>query len=103
MTEVRDMFSAVTQAVVQQASFDPAVYRDSVLVLSACPFSWHEERCVMRSGIVSLLDKLCALRNGKTEAAVNLSGMAWTGFQVLLDRIVQWENDEGQWHFSVIS
>ena len=93
--EVRDMFSAVVQAVVQLASSEPTVYRDSVVVLSVCPFSWHEERCVMRSSLVYLLDKLCSLRSEKSASAVNLSAMAWAGFQVLLDRIVQWENDKG--------
>lgn len=93
--EVRDMFSAVVQAVVQLASSEPTVYRDSVVVLSVCPFSWHEERCVMRSSLVYLLDKLCSLRSEKSATAVNLSAMAWAGFQVLLDRIVQWENDKG--------
>lgn len=93
--EVRDMFSAVVSAVVQQASTEPTVYRDSVLLLSVCPYSWHEERCVMRSSLVSLLDKLCCLRNEKTDAALNLSAMAWAGFKVLLDRIVHWENDKG--------
>lgn len=96
MREVRDMFSAAVQAVVQGASSEPAVYRDSVLVLSVCPFSWHEERCVMRSGLVYLLDKLCSMRSKKTDIAVNLSAMAWAGFQVLLDRIVQWENGKGE-------
>ncbi|XP_068681108.1 probable E3 ubiquitin-protein ligase HECTD4 isoform X3 [Montipora foliosa] len=94
VVEVRDMFSAVVSAVVQQASTEPAVYRDSVLLLSICPFSWHEERCVMRSSLVSLLDKLCCMRNEKSDSAVSLSGMAWAGFQVLLDRIVQWEKDK---------
>lgn len=93
--EVRDMFAAVVSAVVQQASVEPAVYRDSVLLLSVCPFSWHEERCVMRSCLVYLLDKLCCLRSEKSVGAVNLSAMAWAGFRVLLDRIVQWENDKG--------
>lgn len=96
MREVRDMFSAAVQAVVQRASSEPEVYRDSVLVLSVCPFSWHEERCVMRSGLVYLLDKLCSMRSKKTDTALNLSAMAWAGFQVLLDRIVQWENGKGK-------
>lgn len=94
--EVRDMFSSVVSAVVQQASTEPVVYRDSVLLLSVCPFSWHEERCVMRSSLVSLLDKLCCMRTNKSDFAPSLSGMAWAGFQVLLDRIVQWEKDKGQ-------
>ena len=94
--EVRDMFSAVVSAVVQQASTEPVVYRNSVLLLSVCPFSWHEERCVMRSSLVSLLDKLCCMRTNKSDSSRTLSGMAWAGFQVLLDRIVQWEKDKGQ-------
>jgi len=93
--EVRDMFSAAVSAVVLQASAEPTMYCDSVLVLSVIPFSWHEERCVMRSSLVYLLDKLCCLRREKSDTAVNLSAMAWAGFQVLLDRIVQWENDKG--------
>ena len=93
--EVRDLFSAVVSAVVQQASTEPTVYRDSVLLLSVCSYSWHEERCVMRSSLVSLLDKLCCLRKEKTDTALTLSAMAWAGFKVLLDRIVHWENDKG--------
>jgi E3 ubiquitin-protein ligase HECTD4 len=95
VTTVREEFTNVVQALLQQASTDSIVYSNSIIVLSVCPFSWQEERCVIRSGLISLLDRLCILGRDQSQSSRNLSSMAWASFQVLLDRFVQWENDEG--------
>lgn len=93
---VREEFTNVFQALLQQASTDPIIYSNSILVLSVCPLSWQEERCVIRSGLISLLDKLCILGRDRSQASRNTASMAWASFQVLLDRFVQWENDDGE-------
>lgn len=97
MREVRNEFSSVLQAVVQQASTQSFIYSDTIIVLSTCPFSWHEERCLVRSGLMFLLDKLCCSREREEndQAAASLSAMAWAGFQVLIGHFVQWEGDKG--------
>lgn len=92
---VREEFSNVVQSLLQQASNDPLTYSNSIITLSLCPFSWQDERCVIRSGVVALLDKLCVLGRDKSGASRNVSSMAWAGFQVLLNRFVQWETDQG--------
>ena len=95
MSEVRDEFSSVVQTVVQFAATDPTVYSDSVLAVSVCPFMWHEERCVVRCGLLSMLDQLCALRRSRTQQGKKLALRAWAGFQVLINRCVQWEQEKG--------
>lgn len=63
-----------------------------------------DERCLVRSGLVHLLDKLCSLASYRSDTAPadsqnakqRVSLMAWAGFQVLSNRCVAWEQlDEG--------
>ena len=58
----------------------------------------------MRSGLVHLLDKLCSLANHRGDMNMEkqsmrqkVSAMAWAGFQVLADRCVMWETEEGRY------
>ena len=62
-----------------------------------------EEKCLVRSGLVHLLDRLCSLANHRAEVSLEtqstrqkVSAMAWAGFQVLADRCVMWETEEGR-------
>ena len=62
----------------------------------------------MRSGLVQLLDRLCSLSScreramgGRASSAVEglrqrVSSMAWAGFQVLSNRCVMWEKEDGE-------
>ena len=64
--------------------------------------------CNSRSGLVHLLDKLCSLTNYRgsgggegtsTETQsqrTKVSAMAWAGFQVLSNRCVMWEQEDGE-------
>lgn len=62
-----------------------------------------EEKCLVRSGLVHLLDKLCSLANLRSDTSdtqsVNqkVSTMAWAGFQVLANRCVMWETEDGKY------
>lgn len=57
----------------------------------------------MRSGLVQLMDRLCSL-SSQTESSSNekqtkkqkVATMAWAAFQVLANRCVEWEKEEGR-------
>ena len=63
-----------------------------------------EEKCLVRCGLVHLLDRLCSLNNyrGDTNNSdaqctrQQVSVMAWAGFQVLSNRCVMWETEDGE-------
>ena len=65
-----------------------------------------DERCLVRSGLVHLLDKLCSLANHRHDSAPadaqnakqRVSLMAWAGFQVLSNRCVAWELEDSTCH-----
>lgn len=65
-------------------------------------FSRAEEKCLVRSGLVHLLDKLCSLANYRLDnketqsTHQKVSAMAWAGFQVLANRCVMWETEDGK-------
>lgn len=62
-----------------------------------------EEKCLVRSGLVQLMDRLCSL-SSQTESSSNekqtkkqkVATMAWAAFQVLANRCVEWEKEEGE-------
>lgn len=62
-----------------------------------------EEKCLVRSGLVQLMDRLCSL-SSQTESSSNekqtkkqkVATMAWAAFQVLANRCVEWEKEEGR-------
>lgn len=70
-------------------------------MLSAWPRS--EEKCLVRSGLVQLMDRLCSL-SSQTESSSSekqtkkqkVATMAWAAFQVLANRCVEWEKEEGK-------
>lgn len=57
----------------------------------------------MRSGLVQLMDRLCSL-SSQTESSSSekqtkkqkVATMAWAAFQVLANRCVEWEKEEGE-------
>ncbi|XP_026550540.1 probable E3 ubiquitin-protein ligase HECTD4, partial [Notechis scutatus] len=61
-----------------------------------------EEKCLVRSGLVQLMDRLCSL-SSQTESSSSekqtkkqkVAIMAWAAFQVLANRCVEWEKEEG--------
>lgn len=61
-----------------------------------------EEQCLVRSGLVQLLDSLCSLsgqrENSSSEKQTKkqkVATMAWAAFQVLANRCIEWEKVEG--------
>lgn len=76
----------------------------TMLILICC-ISFHrsEEQCLVRSGLVQLMDSLCSL-SGQRECSSNekqtkkqkVATMAWAAFQVLANRCIEWEKVEGK-------
>ncbi|KTF74064.1 hypothetical protein cypCar_00046878 [Cyprinus carpio] len=65
-------------------------------------FSMSEEQCLVRSGLVQLMDRLCSLSsqrdsssNEKQTKKQKVATMAWAAFQVLANRCIEWEKVEG--------
>lgn len=64
------------------------------------PIPRLEEQCLVRSGLVKLLDHLCSLVDSKKplevggeedESLHRVTSLAWAAFQVLADHCVSWE------------
>lgn len=62
-----------------------------------------EEKCLVRSGLVQLMDRLCSLSSQaesssseKQTKKQKVATMAWAAFQVLANRCVEWEKEEGE-------
>ena len=75
-----------------------------ILTLSYRPCRHRsEEQCLVRSGLVQLMDSLCSL-SGQRECSSNekqtkkqkVATMAWAAFQVLANRCIEWEKVEGK-------
>lgn len=71
--------------------------------LTLCAWPRSEEKCLVRSGLVQLMDRLCSL-SSQTESSSSekqtkkqkVATMAWAAFQVLANRCVEWEKEEGR-------
>ena len=106
VTPVRDAFADVMNAVVGMASHQPVSCINIIALLSIVPYTHEEESCLVRSGLVKLLDHLCSLSNlpsdcegskeggegeERGEALQRVTALAWAAFQVLAERCVSWE------------
>ena len=107
---VRDAFATVMQSVAKLASQQPVACINTIALLCTVPYTRDEEACLVRSGLVKLLDKLCCLSDlpkdpalpedgeeqaedeeEQEEAVHRVIALAWAAFQVLADRCVSWE------------
>ncbi|WAR02868.1 HECD4-like protein [Mya arenaria] len=101
VSQVREAFAETMTSVVQVVSRYPIACCNSIGLLCIIPYTRAEEKCLVRSGLVHLLDKLCSLASHRSECRESqstrqrVSAMAWAGFQVLANRCVMWETEEG--------
>ncbi|XP_041456057.1 probable E3 ubiquitin-protein ligase HECTD4 isoform X4 [Lytechinus variegatus] len=99
---VRQAFSDAMTAIVQLATHHPTDCAYSIGLLCTIPYTRSEEKCLVDSQLVSLLDRLCSLghssgqpsRPESQSSGQRVSALAWAGFQVLANRCVSWETDE---------
>ncbi|KAJ8312853.1 hypothetical protein KUTeg_010226 [Tegillarca granosa] len=103
VNQVREAFAETMTSVVQLAARYPIPCCNSIGLLCTIPYTRAEEKCLVRSGLVHLLDKLCSLANHRSDGSntetqstnQKVSAMAWAGFQVLANRCVMWETEDG--------
>ncbi|XP_052243277.1 probable E3 ubiquitin-protein ligase HECTD4 isoform X2 [Dreissena polymorpha] len=101
VSQVREAFAETMTSVVQVVARYPIACCNSIGLLCIVPYTRAEEKCLVRSGLVHLLDKLCSLASNQSDSRENqsvrqkVSAMAWAGFQVLANRCVMWETEEG--------
>ncbi|XP_074177680.1 putative E3 ubiquitin-protein ligase HECTD4 isoform X1 [Rhinolophus sinicus] len=100
--QVQEAFGETMTSVVSLCARYPIACANSIGLLCTIPYTRSEEKCLVRSGLVQLMDRLCSL-SSQTESSCSekqtkkqkVATMAWAAFQVLANRCVEWEKEEG--------
>nr|XP_014344074.1 PREDICTED: probable E3 ubiquitin-protein ligase HECTD4 [Latimeria chalumnae] len=100
--QVQEAFGETMTSVVSLCARYPIACANSIGLLCTIPFTRSEEKCLVCSGLVQLMDRLCSLSSQRectsTEKQTKkqkVATMAWAAFQVLANRCVEWEKEEG--------
>ncbi|XP_046872567.1 probable E3 ubiquitin-protein ligase HECTD4 isoform X1 [Hypomesus transpacificus] len=100
--QVQDSFGETMTSVVSLCARYPIACANSIGMLCTIPYTRSEEQCLVRSGLVQLMDRLCSLSsqkesgsNEKQSRKQKVAAMAWAAFQVLANRCIEWEKVEG--------
>ncbi|XP_058850690.1 probable E3 ubiquitin-protein ligase HECTD4 isoform X1 [Acipenser ruthenus] len=100
--QVQEAFGETMTSVVSLCARYPIACANSIGLLCTIPYTRSEEKCLVRSGLVHLMDRLCSLSgqrdcssNEKQTKKQKVATMAWAAFQVLANRCVEWEKVEG--------
>ena len=102
--KVREAYGEIMILLVHLSSKFPLACKGSIGILCTVPYERYEEKGLVRSGLVNLLDKLCSQdtkakkhdenKQYKAEEIHNLSSIAWAGFKVLTNRCMKWQEEE---------
>ncbi|KAI1901157.1 hypothetical protein AGOR_G00057300 [Albula goreensis] len=100
--QVQEAFGETMTSVVSLCARYPIACANSIGMLCTIPYTRSEEQCLVRSGLVQLMDRLCSLSgqrdcssNEKQTKKQKVATMAWAAFQVLANRCIEWEKVEG--------
>ncbi|XP_062874264.1 probable E3 ubiquitin-protein ligase HECTD4 isoform X2 [Trichomycterus rosablanca] len=100
--QVQEAFGETMTSVVSLCAMYPIACANSIGLLCTIPYTRNEEQCLVRSGLVKLMDRLCSLSNQrdcsfneKQTKKQKVATMAWAAFQVLANRCIEWEKVEG--------
>ncbi|XP_030623120.1 LOW QUALITY PROTEIN: probable E3 ubiquitin-protein ligase HECTD4 [Chanos chanos] len=101
--QVQEAFGETMSSVVSLCARYPIACSSSIGLLCTIPYTRCEEQCLVRSGLVQLMDRLCSLSsqrdcntsNDKQTKKQRVATMAWAAFQVLANRCIEWEKEEG--------
>ncbi|XP_069038398.1 probable E3 ubiquitin-protein ligase HECTD4 isoform X3 [Lepisosteus oculatus] len=100
--QVQEAFGETMTSVVSLCARYPIACANSIGLLCTIPYTRSEEKCLVRSGLVQLMDRLCSLSgqrdcssNDKQTKKQKVATMAWAAFQVLANRCIEWEKVEG--------
>ena len=106
VSQVRQVFADTMTALVKTATKYPLASKSAICQMCTVPYSRQEESCLVRSGLVRLLDKLCKLHDISADdvelenqsPSQKLSQTAWVAFKVLANRCVEWEESGSEEH-----
>ncbi|KAG5840240.1 hypothetical protein ANANG_G00186720 [Anguilla anguilla] len=100
--QVQEAFGETMTSVVSLCARYPIACANSIGMLCTIPYTRSEEQCLVRSGLVQLMDRLCSLSSQrdcssseKQTKKQRVATMAWAAFQVLANRCIEWEKVEG--------
>eukprot|EP00061_Rhincodon_typus_P018555 g47769.t1 len=101
--QVQEAFGETMTSVVSLCARYPIACANSIGLLCTIPYTRSEEKCLVRSGLVQLMDRLCSLTSQRESSSSEkqtrkqkVATMAWAAFQVLANRCVEWEKEEDQ-------
>ena len=102
--KVREAYGEVMMLIVQHSTRYPSLCMGSIGVLCTVPYDRSEEKCLVKSGLVGLLDSLCSQKTfqktnitgpkEEIDTAPKLNEIAWAGFKVLASRCIRWQEEE---------
>ncbi|TRY90504.1 hypothetical protein DNTS_002641, partial [Danionella cerebrum] len=105
MEQVQEAFGETMSSVVSLCARYPIACANSIGLLCTIPYTRQEqseEQCLVRSGLVQLMDRLCSLSSQRESSSSQkqtkkqkVATMAWAAFQVLANRCIEWEKVEG--------
>ncbi|XP_016414650.1 probable E3 ubiquitin-protein ligase HECTD4 [Sinocyclocheilus rhinocerous] len=102
MEQVQEAFGETMTSVVSLCARYPIACANSIGLLCTIPYTRSEEQCLVRSGLVQLMDRLCSLSSQRDSSSSEkqtkkqkVATMAWAAFQVLANRCIEWEKVEG--------
>ncbi|XP_048853239.1 probable E3 ubiquitin-protein ligase HECTD4 isoform X2 [Brienomyrus brachyistius] len=100
--QVQEAFGETMTSVVSLCARYPIACANSIGMLCTIPYTRSEEQCLVRSGLVQLMDRLCSLSGQRDSSSSEkqtrrqkVATMAWAAFQVLANRCIEWEKVEG--------
>ncbi|XP_028827058.1 probable E3 ubiquitin-protein ligase HECTD4 isoform X2 [Denticeps clupeoides] len=100
--QVQEAFGETMTSVVSLCARYPIACANSIGLLCTIPYTRSEEQCLVRSGLVQLMDRLCSLSSQRDSSSSEkqtkkqkVATMAWAAFQVLANRCIEWERVEG--------
>ncbi|XP_063042342.1 probable E3 ubiquitin-protein ligase HECTD4 isoform X2 [Engraulis encrasicolus] len=100
--QVQEAFGETMTSVVSLCARYPIACANSIGMLCTIPYTRSEEQCLVRSGLVQLMDRLCSLSSQRESSSSEkqtrkqkVAAMAWAAFQVLANRCIEWEKVEG--------
>ncbi|XP_059095573.1 probable E3 ubiquitin-protein ligase HECTD4 [Tigriopus californicus] len=102
VTQTEEAFADTLLTLVQLIESQPELYKTDIARLTIIPYSRDEESCLVKCGLLKLLDKLCGYHQTSDDevdvemqtAQHRLSEVAWLGFKVLTHRCIDWEDNE---------
>ena len=88
--KVQEAYGDVLKLLVEKIGQNSENCLETILCLCKIPFERSEENCIVKSGLVNLLDSLCS-----SQKSVD-SNIAWESFKILTDRCMQWQEESNK-------